>query len=158
MIKTKVSVVIRRSVGEVFAFVTNVENFPRWFGGIASESRQTSPGPMGVGATFVQTNQFLGRRFQTQFEVWDYEADRRFCVRTSSGPIPFSGCYLFEAVDEGTHFTHMGEMDTGGLFQLVGSLLVRRIKHDTEANLATLKELLENDHHARHGPDQPASR
>src|SRR4051794_13344720 len=156
MIKTKVSVVIRRPVAAVFAFVTNVENFPRWFGGIASESRQTSPGSMRVGTTFIQTNHFLGRRFQTHFEVWDYEPEQRFCVRTSSGPVQFGGCYLFEATADGTRFTHLGEIETSGFFQLVGSLLVSRIRRDTEANLATLKELLEDDHYPRYRSDQPA--
>src|SRR5689334_8615524 len=89
MIKTKANVEIRRPVSEVFAFVTRVDNFPRWFGDNVATSRQTSPGAVGVGTTFAQTHHFLGQRFESRFVVTAYEPDRLFCVGTSAGPVPF---------------------------------------------------------------------
>src|SRR5215218_6182459 len=106
MIKVEHTVTIRRPVREVFAFVTNIGNFPRWMGEIIKKSAALGTGPVGVGTTFAQTAQFLGRRVETQFVVTAYEPDARFCVQATSGPIPFEGCYEFEAVPEGTRFTN----------------------------------------------------
>jgi uncharacterized protein YndB with AHSA1/START domain len=145
MIKTKANVEIRRPVSEVFAFVTRVDNFPRWFGDIVATSRQTSPGAVGVGTTFAQTHHFLGQRFESRFVVTAYEPDRLFCVGTSAGPVPFQGCFTFEAVEEGTRCTDQHAINPQGFFGLIGSLLVGRLRQQAETNLANLKRLLEAD-------------
>jgi uncharacterized membrane protein len=143
MIKTKVSVEIHRPVAEVFAFVTQVENFPAWFGEIVAESWQTSPGPISRGATFLQTHHFLGRRFTSHFTVTAYERDRLFCVSTSQGLVPFQGCFSFERIPDGTRLIDQHEINPKGFFGLVGSLLVGQLRQQADTNLATLKRLLE---------------
>jgi hypothetical protein len=143
MIKTKVSVEIRRPITEVFAFVTRVENFPSWFGEIVAESRQTSLGPISVGTTYMQTHHFLGRRFTSHFMVTAYERDRLFCVSTSQGLVPFQGCFSFEMIPGGTRLIDQHEINPKGFFGLVGSLLVGRLRQQADTNLATLKRLLE---------------
>lgn len=150
MIKTKVSVRIGRPVDEVFAYVTTLENFPRWMRDLVRASAQTSPGPVAPGTTFRQTNHFLGRDFVTQFEVITYEPPQQFCVVATSGPAAFGGCYHFEPVDGGTQLTSTAEVEGGGLFSLAGSLLIRAIRHQTESGLARLQQLLDA------GPDRGA--
>jgi uncharacterized protein YndB with AHSA1/START domain len=144
VIKLKVHTSIRRPVAEVFAFVTDVANFPRWSGDLVKESRQTSPGPIGQGATFAQTNQFLGRPFATQFEVIEYEPDRKFCVQNTVRGFVFVGCYLFEEEAGGTRLTNAAELDVSGFFSLMGAMLIQQIRRQTETNLANLKALLES--------------
>jgi uncharacterized protein YndB with AHSA1/START domain len=143
MIKTKLSIIIRRPVADVFAYVTTIENFPRWSNGLIKESHQTSPGPVGAGTIFTQQKSCLGRWFKTEFEVVAYKPDQEFCVTSRMGSLPFQGCYTFEPVDEGTRFTHSSQVEASGFFSLVGSLLVGQIRKQTEANLASLKTLLE---------------
>ena len=146
MIKTKISVLIHRPVAEVFAYVTTLENFPRWMGDLVRASAQTSPGPVGAGTTFRQTNHFLGREFDTQFKVITYEPPHRFCVVATSGVAPFGGCYTFEPVEGGTQLTSTAEVEGGGLFSLAGSLLIRAIRHQTESGLTRLQRLLDTAH------------
>jgi uncharacterized membrane protein len=143
VIKTKVSVVIHRPVDEVFAFVTDVRNFPLWFGGIIQQSNPEAAGPIGAGTKFTQTNSFLGRTFETHFTVTHYAPDKLFCVSTNWGPIPFAGCFHFEQADGSTLLTDQHGMEAGGFFALVGSLLVGRLKQQAETNLASLKSLME---------------
>jgi uncharacterized protein YndB with AHSA1/START domain len=50
------SVTIDRSVDEVFAFLSDFENVPKWNYAIG-ETRKSSPGPVAVGATYVQRRQ-----------------------------------------------------------------------------------------------------
>lgn len=145
MIKIKVNTLIRRPVAAVFAYVTDVANFPRWSGDLVKESRQTTPGPIRRGATFVQTNQFLGRPFETRFEVVEYEPDRKFCVQNTIRGLVFVGCYLFDEEAGGTRLTNAAELDVSGFFSLMGALLIQQIRRQTESNLANLKALLESD-------------
>jgi hypothetical protein len=46
---------IHRPVGEVFAFLTNVENWALLQPTLRESERETSHGPMKVGGTFRQT-------------------------------------------------------------------------------------------------------
>jgi uncharacterized protein YndB with AHSA1/START domain len=143
VIKTRVSIEIQRPVSEVFTFVTDVRNFPLWFGAIIKESKPETAEPIGAGAKFTQTNHFLGRTFETHFTVTEYESDKLFCVSTTWGPIPFGGCFQFDAANGGTLLTDRHGIDAGGFFGLVGSLLVGRLKQQAESNLANLKRLME---------------
>ncbi len=144
MIKTKASIEIHRPIHEVFDYATRVESFPNWFGEIIQESRRVTPGSMGPGTVFTLVNEFLGRRFESQFTVTSYEADQLFCVATKWGPIPFEGCFHFEPVDGGTLVTDQHQIGGGGFFDLMGSLLVERLRRQANANLANLKKVLED--------------
>ena len=65
-------------------------------------------------------------------------------MRITSGPIPGEGCYLFEPADGGSsRFTQTFEAEVGGFFRLAEPLVGRAIRRQTEADMATLKEVLE---------------
>ena len=73
------------------------------------------------------------------------EPPHRQCVRVTSGPIPGAGCYLFEPADGGsTRFTQNFEAEPGGFFRLAEPLVARAIRRQMEADMATLKDLLES--------------
>ena len=141
-IREELSVVIDRPIEEVFAFATEPENEPLWQS-TSLETEQTSGGPVGVGTTFRNTSKFLGRRIDSTYEVTGNEPPRRRCVRVTSGPIPGSGCYLFEPAEGGTRFTQRFEAEIGGFFRLAEPLVGRAIRRQMEADMATLKDLLE---------------
>jgi uncharacterized protein YndB with AHSA1/START domain len=143
MITTHVTVRIRRPVDEVFAFVTDPANFPRWAGSLVTTARQTSPGPMRAGATFHQTNKFLIRRFQTDFVVTAYEPPRRFEYRSTAGPIQFAGHYTFTSDGDGTRFTSVDDTQLSGLLKLLAPLLQPLAQHQIETNLGNNKRILE---------------
>jgi len=141
-IREELSVVIERPVEEVFAFATDPENDPLWQS-TSLETERTSGGPVGVGTTFRNTSKFLGRRIETAYEVTEMEPPRRQCVKIVSGPIPGSGCYLFEPAEGGTRFTQTFDAEVGGFFRLAEPLVARAIRRQTEADMATLKDVLE---------------
>ena len=141
-IREELSVVFERPVEEVFTFATDPENEPLWQS-TSLETERTSEGPLGVGATFRNTSKFLGRRIETTYEVTEMEYPRRECVKIVSGPIPGSGCYLFEPAEGGTRFTQTFVVEVGGFFRLAEPLVGRAIRRQTEADMATLKDMLE---------------
>ena len=141
-IREELSVVIDRPIEEVFGFATEPENEPLWQS-TSLETEQTSVGSVGVGTTFRNTSKFLGRRIDSTYEVTENEPPRRQCLRITSGPIPGSGCYLFEPAEGGTRFTQTFEAEIGGFFKLAEPLVGRAIRRQMDADMATLKDLLE---------------
>jgi uncharacterized protein YndB with AHSA1/START domain len=143
MIKTEVTVIIQRPIEEVFAYVTDVGNFPQWAGAVVVESRQTSPGPMGVGTTFTQVNRFLVLRFTSQFTVKVYRPPTEWVYQTTAGLFQFTGHYTFAPVAEGTRFISRDRAVPGGILKLFAPLLQGTSQHQVEGNLAKLKGILD---------------
>ena len=64
MFTAEADVTIHRPLEEVFAFVSTTSEIPKWQHGVV-ESRQTSEGPLGVGATGAIVRTSLGRKVET---------------------------------------------------------------------------------------------
>ena len=143
-IKQEHSVVIDRPIEEVFAFVTNPNNDSLWQAWTL-ETEQTSEGPLDVGSTLRSTAKMLGRRIEVTMEVTENDPPHRQCVRITSGPIPATGCYQLEPAEGGsTRFRQTFEGEVGGFFRLAEPVMGRVISRQTEADMATLKDLLES--------------
>jgi carbon monoxide dehydrogenase subunit G len=144
MVRDELSIIINRRVEEVFAFVTDPRRLPVWNSAI-SDSEVTSDGPIDEGSTFRVSASFLGKRFDTDLVITAHEPHRRSCIRATSGPIPaFSGCYVVESAEGGTRFTQTVEAELGRFFGLAESLVVRAAVRHMEADMQTLKDLLES--------------
>ncbi len=142
MVRVETSVVVQRPVEELFGVVTNPETYAQWMPGCLG-ARQTSQGPMGVGATYVDGGRLLGRRIEENLVVTAYEPNWKFGVKTTSGPMRGEGEYTFEPVEGGTRITLVGEAALGGFFKLAKPIVARAIKRQGVGNLAGLKNLLE---------------
>ena len=138
------TVLIDRPIEEVFAFVTNPNNDSLWQAWTL-ETEQTSEGPLDVGSTLRSTAKMLGRRIEVTMEVTENDPPHRQCVRITSGPIPATGCYRLEPADGGsTRFTQTFEGEVGGFFRLAEPVVGRVISRQTQADMATLRDLLES--------------
>lgn len=142
MERTEESVVIDRPAEEVFAFVANIEKQAEWAGPVL-ESRQTSEGPLGVGTTYTQVTHMLGRQVDANFEVTEYEPNRKLSSKTTSGPVDIQMTFTLEAVDGGTQVNLVAEVETGGFFRLAEPVFARGVKRQVATDIATLKDLLE---------------
>jgi uncharacterized protein YndB with AHSA1/START domain len=142
-IREEHTVVIERPVEDVFAFTTNPNNESLWQS-TSLETEQTSEGEVDVGTTFRNTTKFLGRRIESTYQITENDPPHRQCVRITSGPLPGAACYLYEPADGGsTRFTQNFETEVGGFFKLAEPLVARAIRRQMEADMATLKDLLE---------------
>jgi uncharacterized membrane protein len=142
MARIETSVVINRPIDEVFAYINDVRNWPQW-NSTLPEAEQTSEGPVAVGSTFRGVSQFLGQRMEWTSEVTEYEPNRKLKQKITSGPMWMEQSLTFEPVEGGTRFTMLGEGEFGGLFKLAQPVVNRRMKKESEANLAKLKDILE---------------
>jgi uncharacterized membrane protein len=141
MIKEERSVVIRRPIGEVFAYVADLRHSARWQAGL-SEVRKVTEGPMGLGTRFTVVRKLLGRKLELSSEFVGYEPNTMVTFRFS-GSMPGEGSYLFESTPEGTRVTSTVEMQPRGISRLAKPLIAASLRRQMEANLPVLKDLLE---------------
>jgi carbon monoxide dehydrogenase subunit G len=135
------TVIIRRPVEDVFAFLAAFENVPKWNYAIV-ETKKVSPGPVGVGTTYRQTRS-VPRRSEEGFEVTVFESACRLEVQGKLGPFTARVSYLLEPTGGGTRLTNAVDLGSSGLLTLVAPLATSRVKRAVAANLDTLKQLLE---------------
>ncbi len=142
MARIEINLIINRPVEEVFAFVSNSENLPRWRS-TSLEVKKTSEGSIGVGSTFRGRFTFLGRQFDGNVVVTAHEANRVFVSKIAEGPFPLETGYTLEPVETGTHVTFVVEGAPGGFFKFAEPLVVSMAKRAYEADLHNLKDMLE---------------
>ena len=131
----ELTIVINRPTEEAFGFLSNLQNDIKWRSEWV-ETRNTSGGTLGVGATFCLTGEFLGRRVPTNYEVIEYEPNRSAAWKTVSGPLPLTFRRTFVRVEGGTRFTTRYEAEVRGFFKLVMSLIARTVKRQHEGDLS----------------------
>jgi uncharacterized membrane protein len=141
MIRIQASTTVNRPLEEVFRFMTDNQNALQWQSGLL-EARVTND-VIGVGKTWVDVVQVLGQRIEIASELTEFEPLRTVGFKSTSGPIPLEGRYVFEPDGEGTKvtFTLQGEAD--GFFKLAEPIVARSTQRQWETNLANLKDLLE---------------
>jgi uncharacterized protein YndB with AHSA1/START domain len=135
------TVMIRRPTAEVFAFLADFENIPKWNHAIV-ETHKISEGPVGVGTMYQQVRS-VPRRSDEHFEVTAYNPPRQVEIRGQIGPFPSRLSYALDAIPEGTRVTNAVELELRGPGRLLGPVAVPRVRDAVAANLQKLKELLE---------------
>jgi uncharacterized protein YndB with AHSA1/START domain len=135
------TVVIRRPTEEVFGFLADFENIPKWNYAIAA-TRKISEGPVGVGTIYQQVRS-VPSRSEEHFEVTAYNPPRQLEIQGQLGPFPSRLSYALNAIPEGTRVTNTVELELRGPGRLLGRVAVPRVRDAVSANLQKLKELLE---------------
>ncbi|MEM7030219.1 MAG: SRPBCC family protein [Chloroflexota bacterium] len=143
MSKTVIDIDIHRLPEEVFAYITNFENNPKWQKGMKS-CTFTSEGPVGVGTTYDQVASFFGKTIVTKFKVIEYEPNRMVKFVSTESTFPLRILRAVEPIDGGTHVHAVIEGEpTGFFFKLLGPLLDRMVSSSINRDYARLKTLLE---------------
>jgi hypothetical protein len=136
------TVTIARPATEVFAFLADLRNIPKWNYAI-ERTVPTSPGPAGVGATYGQTRT-IPRRSEESLHITAFEPPSRLTVDGQLGPFQATTSYLLQPAAGGTRLTNDVELEPlSALLRPVGPLVLPRIKEAVAGNLSTLKQLLE---------------
>jgi hypothetical protein len=68
MICIKRSIIINRSVEDTFNFVSNIDNFPKWFPAVI-KTKKLSPGPVRIGTKEHETFRAYFIILETIFDV-----------------------------------------------------------------------------------------
>jgi len=135
---------IDRPAGEVFDFVADQTNGPRWQDGL-HEVRRITPGPVGVGTEHVFARRFAGMNIESRNRYTAYEPGRFVAFEIPSGMITGEASYLVEPT--GANASRLiGAVDfrVSGLAGLATPVLSRVFERDMKKNMATLKDILEH--------------
>lgn len=134
---------IARPAAEVFEFVSDSSNNPRWQKGQQS-CEWTSPPPIGVGSTYNQRARFLGRTLLNRFGVIEYEPGRSITIRSVEGNFPIEVRRSVEPIGpDRTRLTAEINGEPTGLFRIAGPLVQRFAQRSVDADYDRLKTLLE---------------
>jgi uncharacterized membrane protein len=138
MLEFENTIRIDRRIEEVFAFLSDFENIPKW-NYYVLEVRQLSESPIGIGTTYHQVR----KTDEQDFRIIEFEPSHTVAVKTlpQSSPSLEMRFTLYEEGDT-TRVRDEWKLDTGRL-ALLERLTGGRVKSAVAENLAKLKELLE---------------
>jgi uncharacterized protein YndB with AHSA1/START domain len=144
MITFESEVQIERPLEEVFAYVSEPLNFPRWNSAVENV-RQTSAHEGSAGSSYVMERELPNGRAVNRLDVVASEAPHAFAIRASAGPTPFLYRYRLASQYGETIVKLEAEVELPGAASFIPRLARRAIKSGVDDNLATLKRILERD-------------
>jgi uncharacterized membrane protein len=130
------TVYIDRPIGEVFAFLSDFENIPKWNYYVLDVSSER---PTGVGTTYHQVR----KTDEQVFRITEFEPNHTVAVKTLPQSSPdFARKVTLNEEGNTTRIRDEWKLDTGRP-TILERLIGRRVKSAVAHNLTKLKELLE---------------
>ena len=144
MTLVKTDIFINRPAAEVFEFISNPENNPKWQNGMQS-CVITSEGVWGLGSTYDQKAKFLGRDIVSSFKITAFEAGRLIRGDTIESSFPISFTRIVEPDESGAGANVHVEVngDPSGFFRLFMPLMNWMVGRSIREDYRRLKALLE---------------
>src|SRR6266498_4646612 len=93
------SIEVGRPIEAVFAYMTDPANIEELG---MKRVRQTSPGPVRLGTTFMLVIEIFGQDFEIPGAVTEYRPYDAFTLKTTSGPLIFEQRVHLTPIPEGT--------------------------------------------------------
>src|SRR6188472_1442438 len=100
MIQVSNSIEIALPVSQVFEFVADVENNPKWMP--VQSTQKLSNGSVGVGTLFKQQFVLMGSTYNLDGVITAFEPNKKISFNYVAPIFTWRGDYLFEAIPTGT--------------------------------------------------------
>ena len=142
MINVNVSTLIYSPVQSVFDFVSKPENDFQWQYGTL-ETARLSKGAKNSRTIFRSVGHLMGRRNLSTFEIAEYEQNKKYSIKSISGPLHSQTSYTFETVNNGTKINVSIQASLVDFYQMNEGLVEKNLRKQLKENLALLKDLLE---------------
>jgi len=135
-------IVINRPIGEVFDFVADERNEPKYNPQMTSAEMVTQ-GPIRVGSKFDCVMTGVGRGAVMTIELTEFDRPRRLGSATHLSSMNIDGTLLFEAQGQGTKMTWIWNLEPHGFYKLLGPIVRRFGERQELANWTALKKVME---------------
>ena len=113
MVRIEGEIVINRPVEEVFDFVADERNEPR-YNPRMRRAEQISNGPIGVGSRFRAETVTMGRTVEMVIEFTGCERPRRLASSTRMSSMVLHGVLTFDPVPQGTRMRWLWDVEPRG--------------------------------------------
>jgi len=150
------AILIRRPINEVFDFVADERNEPRYNSRMRS-AEKISPGPIGPGTRFRAATGTMRRPAEMTIEITGYERPQRLTSSTQVLAIDINGALTFTAVPEGTRVDWSWDVDTQRCSKVLAPIVARLGERQAQRIWTNLKQVLEGQARPL-APPQPAGR
>lgn len=135
-------IVVDRPIAEVFDFVADERNEPR-FNPRMSRVQKITQGPIGRGTRFSAEMTSMGRPAAMIIEFTDYDRPRKLTSETRLSSMEIRGTLFFEPTAGGTLMRWRWDMRPRGLLKAIGPLIASLGRRQEETIWAGLKRCLE---------------
>jgi uncharacterized protein YndB with AHSA1/START domain len=143
VIRNEVSALLAAPPERVFAFLVDEDKLKRWIGGML-ESRQVSGAGPGIGAAYRQVLVIDGQQESIERVITDHDPGALLGFRIHAGSMEIAGRFELESEGTGTRLQYVQETESRSLgMALLKSMVSARIQRKIQADLATLKRLVE---------------
>jgi len=134
------SIVINKPPADVFDFVTNPEKMMVWQG-IPSVSLSPD-GPVGLGSVYTYVTKVMGKDYESQVEVTEFEQDSKWTITTRGVPNPVATNYIFEPEGDGTKLTIAMELSSGYPAAAAG-MVQKQMQQQFDSSVQMIKSAIE---------------
>jgi Polyketide cyclase / dehydrase and lipid transport len=142
VIRIEGEIVIERPVDEVFDFVADARNEPRYNPRMLRAEKLT-PGPVGLGTRFRDEFKSVGRPAEVTIEVVGYERPRRLTDSIHLSTMEIRGGLAFDPVPAGTRMRWSWELMPRGVFRLMTPVVAHIGRRQERRIWAGLKRVME---------------
>jgi hypothetical protein len=144
MIQLNETRTIARSPGDVFAFLADLNNFPKWRANLVS-FRILTAGPTDVGTRCAEVVQVGPMRATGTCDVTEFSPGRTMAFTATSAGIVYDGRIVVEPWEKGSRLTLTGDVHPRGPMKLMQPVLRRKLESGIQKEGSAVKELLERD-------------
>jgi uncharacterized protein YndB with AHSA1/START domain len=136
--------VIDKPIEEVFAFLADGENDPK-FSPRVLEIRKTTDGPPGVGTRFASTVKDAGMKTKREFEYTEFEPPTRirWAERSKNLVTASEGGYDLVPDENGTRLSVFNVLEGHGVGKLFAPLALSAARKDADAFAGRIKQAVE---------------
>ena len=143
MVDVKVSGTVRATPEDVFAFLADFENWPRWQSDMQSTELVEGQGGQ-VGAVYHYVSKAMGQTFDSTVRIVRANAPREITFEGEwAGMMRPSGRYLVEPAPEGARVTLNPHPEARGFGKLMAPLMGMMIKRYNREHLDELRRAVE---------------
>jgi len=138
------TVVVDRPITDVWACIANLFDAPRLWGPTVIGMRQTSPGPLGLGATMRGRMVVLGFETRMDVVIMEWDPPHSFALSMVVRPFrPGVARYALETVGDGTKLTRSSEVALRGPLNVVWPVFRPLLKRGMRNASRNLKRFIE---------------
>jgi uncharacterized protein YndB with AHSA1/START domain len=142
MVRIEGEILINRPAEEVFDFVADERNEPR-YNPKMRRAELLSDGPIGLGTRFSAETASMGRVVQMIIEFTGFERPRRIQETVHMPSMGLQGVVTFDPVPEATRMRWSWEIEPRGILRPMGPLVAWMGRRQEHRIWTSLKHLLE---------------